>query len=158
MSTQIFIPPNVSLICSSPQSHKMYNCDIMTNLSWRILGVSLEVIRGPWGQVLSGPWGAREGSWGIWGYEKIGLFWHTCCLGPNPVSTSTEQKYLSWNVQPGNAMQVTTKWSWYEAQVVKCCKEGWELSEEQDFQTSLQCVPSKASPRQVELYHLVIFR
>merc|ERR1712051_611099 len=30
-------------------------------------------------------------------------------------------------------------------QVVKCCKAGWELSEEQDFDTSLQCVPSKGS-------------
>ena len=28
-------------------------------------------------------------------------------------------------------------------QVVKCCKPGWELSKEQDFQTSLSCVRSK---------------
>ena len=28
-------------------------------------------------------------------------------------------------------------------QVVKCCKQGWELAEEQDFQTSLSCVRSK---------------
>ena len=47
-----------------------------------------------------------------------------------------------------------TKLSGY-VQVVKCCQAGWELSEGQDFGTSIQCVPSKGSG-QVELNTLVI--
>ena len=41
-------------------------------------------------------------------------------------------------------------------QVVKCCKTDFELAEEQDFETSLQCVPSKVG--QVNIFNLVLPR
>ena len=42
-------------------------------------------------------------------------------------------------------------------QVVKCCKTGFELAEEQDFETSLQCVPSKKVGQVWNFFHFDVW-